>query len=360
MAAEVERINGDLKRLAGLADFGLRLLPTARLSTRQQVDTLKDAKPDALVVYASGSGTDVLESLAGLGKPMVIFVREKSGPYCLWHEIVDSRFLRSHTDEVKQTAAGLEDVVVDDPAEVLWRLRALYGLKNTVGRRIVCVGGPGGWSCPQAPERARRRFQLDMVTVPVPEVNALIESARKAAAVVSRCKREARSYMAAHGVTSRIGEDAVAEAFLLKELFRDLMTKNDACAGSTARSPMATGRARWPTRRGRWALKCSGCRRRSDGRGMERRRDFPEAVFVVGSAFEQPNANLDEAAASGAVLVVKAVPTGANTTVGMRESAASVAVGQACSWRSSRLSMHHSFSSCRMRQRLRRLRSCMP
>ncbi len=233
VAAEVERINGELKRLAGLADFGLRMLPAAKLSTRQQVDTLKDAKPDALVVYASGSGTDVLESLAGLGKPMVIFVREKSGPYYLWHEIVDSRFLRSHTDEVKQTAAGLEDVVVDDPAEVLWRLRALYGLKNTVGRRIVCVGGPGGWSCPQAPERARQRFQLDMVTVPVPEVNALIESARKDAAVVARCKREARSYMAAHGVSSRIGEDAVAEAFLLKELFRGLMTKHDACAVTT-------------------------------------------------------------------------------------------------------------------------------
>ena len=36
------------------------------------------------------------------------------------------------------------DVVVDSQDEVLWRLRALCGLRNTVGSRIVAIGGPGG------------------------------------------------------------------------------------------------------------------------------------------------------------------------------------------------------------------------
>ena len=233
VTAEVERINGELKHLSGQAEFGLQILPVQKLSAKQQVDGLRETKLDALVVYASGGWTDVLESLAGLGKPMVIFVREKSGPYYLWHEIVDSRFLRSHTDEVKQTVVGLEDVVVDEPGEILWRLRGLYGLKNTVGRRIVCVGGPGGWACPEAPERARQRFQLDMITVPVPEVNAMVESVRKDAAVMAGCKQEARSYMGARGVTSRISEEAVTDAFLLKRLFRDLMTRHNACAVTT-------------------------------------------------------------------------------------------------------------------------------
>jgi hypothetical protein len=57
-------------------------------------------------------------------------------------------------------------------------LRALHGLKNTLVRRIVCLGGPTGWACPQAPERARQRFQLDMGTVPIAEVNILIEPDR--------------------------------------------------------------------------------------------------------------------------------------------------------------------------------------
>lgn len=230
---EIARIERELKDLSGGADFGLTVLPPARVNGRPQVEALKEAKADALLVYASGGGTDLLEAMAGLGKPMVIFVRNKSGPYYLWHEIVDSRFLRSHTDAVKQTNASLEDVVVDEQADILWRLRGLYGLKNTVGRRIICVGGPSGWACPQAPERARQRFQLDMVTVTIPEVNALIEAARQDTAAVERSRQEAADYLNGRGVTSEISKQAVAEAFLLKALFRDLMRKHDACAVTT-------------------------------------------------------------------------------------------------------------------------------
>lgn len=232
VADELKRIDHELKRLASGAEFGMSVLATAKVNARAQAEALKEANADVLLVYASGGWTDLLEALAGLGKPMILFVRNKSGPYYLWHEIVDSRFLRRHTDAVKQTNAGLEDVVVDDQGEILWRLRALYGLKNTVGRRILCIGGPGGWACPQAPERARERFQLDMVTIPIPEVNALIESARQDA-TVERCRQEAKDYMEARGVDSEITQEAVAQAFLLKSVFRDLMQKHEACAVTT-------------------------------------------------------------------------------------------------------------------------------
>lgn len=233
VADELARINRELGALTATADFGLETRPPARVSARADVDALKETQADALLVYASGGGTDVLEALAALGKPMILFVRDRSGPYYLWHEIVDSRFLRSHTDAVKQTNAGLDDVVVDDPAEILWRLRGLYGLKNTRGRRIICVGGPGGWATPQAPERARQRFQLDMVTVPVPAVNSRIEAARKDSAAVERSREEARKYLAARGVRSQIRHEAVSEAFLLKALFGELMRQHDACAVTT-------------------------------------------------------------------------------------------------------------------------------
>lgn len=230
---ELGRITRELSELAKRADFGLRPLPATKVNTRAQVDALKGTEADAVLVYASGGWTDLLEGLAALGKPMIIFVRAKSGPYYLWHEIVDSRFLRSHTDTVKQTNVGLDDVVVDDQDEILWRLRALYGLKNTLGRRIVCVGGPGGWATPQAPERARQRFQLDMITVPIPEVNALIEAGRKDAAAMGQSRKQARAYMSARGVKSQISQEAVAEAFLLKTIFHDLMRKHNTCAVTT-------------------------------------------------------------------------------------------------------------------------------
>ena len=230
---EAARIDAELKALRAKAEFGMKISPVIKISARQQVDALKASDADVIIVYAAGGWTDLLEALAGLGRYMVIFVRAKSGPYYLWHEIVDSRFLRSHTDEVKQTAAGLDDVVVDDQDEIMWRLRALFGLKNTIGRRIVCVGGPGGWACPQAPERARQRFQLEMITVPVPEVNRMIEQWRKDPAAVARSQFEARQYMRARGVQSKITQDAVAEAFLLKAIFAELMKQHNAWAVTT-------------------------------------------------------------------------------------------------------------------------------
>jgi hypothetical protein len=227
---EAARIERELKQLADSADFGVRVLPLARVAGGSHVEALQDSKADVVLVYAAGGGTGTLEALAGLGKWTIIFVRYRSGPYYLWHEIVHARFLRSHTDQLKQPNVDVNDVVVDDNDEILWRLRALYGLKNTLGRRIVCVGGPGGWACPQAPELARARFQLDMVTLPIAELNSMIEAGRKEEPLMDQCRQEANKYLRADGVTCKTTEQAVADAFLLKKLFRDVMSKSEAFA----------------------------------------------------------------------------------------------------------------------------------
>jgi L-fucose isomerase-like protein len=128
----------------------------------------------------------------------------------------------------------VDDVVVDDNEEIRWRLQALYGLKNVLGRRIVCVGGPSGWECPKAPELARERFQLDMVTVGIPEVVSAIQAGRQDEPLMARCRQEAKSYLAARGVKRRTTEEAVAEAFLLKSVYGELMAKRDAVAITNA------------------------------------------------------------------------------------------------------------------------------
>jgi hypothetical protein len=235
VSQEVARIGRELKRLASSADFAVRVLPLAKVTNPQQAGSLKDAGADVLLIYAAGAGTDTLSALAGACKWVIIFVRYRSGPYYLWHEIVDSRFLRAHTDEFKHPTVDVNDVVVDDNDEILWRLRALLGLKNVLGRRIVCVGGPSGWATPKAPELARQRFQLDMITVPIPELNSMIEASRKDDQLMARCKQEAKSYLAAGGVVAlRTTKEAVADAFLLKKLFGDLMAKSEAFAVTVA------------------------------------------------------------------------------------------------------------------------------
>lgn len=232
---EMDRISQELKQLCGLAEFGVQSLPVVKVTNPQQAQALKDVKADVLVVYAAGGwgGPSALVALVDLGKPVVVFLRHNSGPYYLWHEIVHARFLRSHTDQLSHPSMDVNDVVVDDTNEMLWRLRALYGLKNTMGRRIICIGGPGGWACPQAPDQARERFQLDMVTVAIRELNAMIEASRKDGALMDQCEQKAKRYLKPKDVSLVTTKEAVTEAFLLKKLFDDLMTKHDACAITT-------------------------------------------------------------------------------------------------------------------------------
>jgi len=53
-----------------------------------------------------------------------------------------------------------DDVVVDDYQELLWRLRALYGIKNFLNTRIVALGGPWGKYSPEAPDVAREKYKF--------------------------------------------------------------------------------------------------------------------------------------------------------------------------------------------------------
>ncbi len=231
---EVDRIGQELRGLAQKAGFPVRFLPVAKVSKAAEAAALKDGSFDAVLLYAAGAWLDEINTLAGLRNWVMIFVRYRSGPYYYWHEGVHDRFLRAHTDHFKHPTVSVEDVVVDDYDEVRWRLQALYGLKNVLGRRIVCVGGPGGWECPKAPALARERFQLDMVTVPIPEVNRLIERGRKDQALMADCQQEAKDYLAARGVTLRTTEQAVTESFLLKKVYGDLMAEAGAVAITSA------------------------------------------------------------------------------------------------------------------------------
>ena len=230
---EMGRITEELKQLCGSAEFGMQILPAVKVTNPQQTDVLKDTKADAIILYAAGGWTDTFGAVVNLGKPVIVFLRQSSGPYYLWHEIVHSRFLRSHTDQLSHPHLDVNDVVVDDTNKMLWRLRGLYGLKNTIGRRIICIGGPGGWATPGAPALARERFQLDMVTVEIRKLNAMIEAGRKDEALMKQCEQQARRYLKPRDVTLVTTMAAVKEAFLLKKLFGDLMTKHDACAITT-------------------------------------------------------------------------------------------------------------------------------
>ena len=75
-----------------------------------------------------------------------MFLRHDPGPVYLWYEIVHPRFLRKTVDEYAPAGHGRATTWWwTSHEELLWRLRALAGLKNTLGKRIVAIGGAAGW-----------------------------------------------------------------------------------------------------------------------------------------------------------------------------------------------------------------------
>ncbi len=228
---EVARIRRELETLSAAADFPLRVEPVVAVNGRAELSRAEGlADADAIVVYAAGGGSDTFGALHETGKPLVFFLRHRSGPVYLWYEIILPRYLRGHTDRFVIPGLDYRDVVVDSTDELLWRFRALCGWRNTFGARIVALGGPAGWECPRAPELARERFRLDIQTVPYEQLGALIQAARADRAALAEAGRRAEAYLGEPGVTLETQREFVVNAFLLEQVFRGILAQ----AGATA------------------------------------------------------------------------------------------------------------------------------
>jgi len=224
-ADERQRIQREMEGLKASADFPIEILPLATAQNAEQADRLGASKPDVVLIYAAGGDGWIFHRLAAQARWSIMFVRHRSGPVYLWYEIAHPHFLRKAVDEWGEPGFTVHDVVVDSYSEVLWRLRALYGLRSTLGKRIVAVGGPSGWGAGggQAPEISRRLWQLDIRDVPYPDLGNRIRRAREDSELVRRCSDEADKYLKQKGVSLRTDKQFVYNAFLLREVFLQLL-----------------------------------------------------------------------------------------------------------------------------------------
>ena len=237
---EVARIKGELEKLKGTADFPVEFLPVAPIRRGGELAGVKDlASADVVLMYPAGGWTDAFDAVAKTGKDVIVFVRYKSGPLYLWYEIISPRYLRRHGDKLAVKGIDFQDVVVDDQDEILWRLRALCGLRNTMGTRILAVGGPGGWATRAAPKLAQDRWKLDIRTVSYKEIGELIKAARADNAAVQRARKRADAYLKIPRTKLETGKDTVEKCFVLEEIFRALMKKAD-CRAITVNACMGT------------------------------------------------------------------------------------------------------------------------
>jgi hypothetical protein len=228
---EAKRIEQELKKMSAKSDFPITVQPVALVNDNDKAKAVGESDCDVILVYASG-GWGELDTLAGSGKPNIMFLRHKSGPVSLWYEIAHPHFLREATDEYKRPNMDIWDIVVDDYDEVLWRLRALYGLKNALGTRIVAIGDAGGWGegYKLGPETARAIWKLDIQPVSYQELEPMIKKNLADEKVVEQARREADEYLGQKGVSLHTDKKFLVNAFVLTKVFRELMAKADAPA----------------------------------------------------------------------------------------------------------------------------------
>ncbi len=225
--AEKEKaaLTAELAKLQAKADFPLEILPITSVRTAAQAAQLAAGNFDTLLLYAAGGGGDVLEALIKKERSNIMFLRHDPGPVYLWYEIVHPRFLRKTVDEYAQTGMDVWDVVVDKHEEVLWRLRALSGLKNTLGKKIVCIGGAAGWGAggAKAPKISTDLWKLDLIDYPYSKLEPRLKAAMENADLVQRSEENARRYLRQSRVSLQTDRTFVNNAFVLAEVFKDIM-----------------------------------------------------------------------------------------------------------------------------------------
>ena len=236
IAEESARIRQELEQVAHEAEFGLEILPLAQVDSVEAVKKLADRTWDVTVVYACTGSGDLLRACLGLTPDTLLFVRHRSGPVYYWYEALSTEFLGKNTPASPAGPASsplrphVDDVVVDDVAELVWRLRALQGVKNFLGTRIVALGGPWGKYAPDAPAKSKERFGLQIIDVGYGEFEPRIRGALADRKLMELADGWVTRYLALPDTALRTDRKFVVNAFVLYQLFKDLMREHDAPA----------------------------------------------------------------------------------------------------------------------------------
>jgi hypothetical protein len=247
VSEECARIEEELKKLAKQAEFGLEILPLAKVTTAEAAQQLAREPWDVTLVYACTGGGAVLRACLALKPDTLVFVRHRSGPIYYWYEALSTRYLDPDDSNKNNSAPAaqvgprphVDDVVVDDYAEVLWKLRALHAVKNFTGTRIVALGGPWGKYAPDAPQKCQERFGMKIVDVSYDDFGPRVQRALADARVMAAAEQAVQRYLALPHTSLKTEPKFVVNAFVLYRLFKDLMQEHDATA-FTIKSCMGT------------------------------------------------------------------------------------------------------------------------
>lgn len=225
VAEERRRIEHEMESLKKEVDFPIEIRPLREAQSPGQAAAITKEDYDVTLMFASNCGTDTVEALSDPNKWTLMFVRHRSGPVYLWYEIAHNRYLRKTVDDFGQPGVGPTDVIVDRMDEVAWRLKSLYAVKNTLGKKIVSLGGPSGWGAggQKAPDKTREIFKMELIDVTYDDLSVRIKTAQANKMLVKRCAQDSANYLKQPGVELNTDPEFMERAFLLTEVFKQLM-----------------------------------------------------------------------------------------------------------------------------------------
>ena len=232
---EAQRITKELRALTDKADFPLEILPVVKVKSADEAARARKSDCDVVLVYAASGSGGLLRACMGRDGNVIVFVRRRSGPAYYWYEALSVKYLRTDKPQTEENApdpghVSVHDVVVDDYGEMLWRLRALHGVANFLGSRIVAVGGPMGKYAADAPDVARKKHKIEILTVSYKDLGPRITSALADKDRLAKASAWTDRYLALPKTDLKTDRQFVVNAFLLYGLFKDLMRENDARA----------------------------------------------------------------------------------------------------------------------------------
>jgi hypothetical protein len=244
---EAAVITKELTSLASRADFPVQVLPLISVKTPEQAAQAHKNDYDAVIVYAASGSGDLLQACftPKKDKDTVVFLRCRSGPAYYWYEALSTKYLQTGQAGARQASrldhggVRVEDVVVDDYDELLWRLRGLYALKNFLGTRIVALGGPWGKYSSEAPQIARDRYGFEIIDVSYEAIAPRVKAALQDRDLAARAAQWTDKYLSLANTTLATDKTFIVNTFLLYDVFKDLMREHDASA-FTIRACMGT------------------------------------------------------------------------------------------------------------------------
>jgi hypothetical protein len=226
VTAEIGHVTGELQQLVEKAEFPIEMLPLASVRDESAARQVAGTDADVIVLYAASGGTNLPSIVASSKTPMIMFLRHQSKPFYLWYEIAHWRFLRQNGDTFVAGNTDTQDIVIDDYGEMLWRLRALYGLANARGTKMLAIGGLLAYSEPaqtRGPAHAKEVWGYQIETVSEQQFAERLTRARNDPKMVKEAERQTDELLSTPNVVLKTERRFVTNSFLALAVCEQLL-----------------------------------------------------------------------------------------------------------------------------------------